>query len=280
MQGPNQLARRLALGLGLVGYLASGSVRGGVHAQPTSAPSSAETPATPSPSPSPSPSLPEILGAEAYVHYDRGLAAYDVQRYDEAIAAFQDGYQVSRHPLFVFAVARAQRRAGRCAQAMVALERFIQTEPGVDWTARAQAEIRGCREHLARAAAAVAAFEQARTSHARASARRARHQRWALVTAGAGAAALLVGALAYVGGEAALARAEDAPDDRAYRAELDQAGRWRTGAALGGALGVAALGVASLLWVTAPGAPPPPLRERFLAIGPAGSVGLSLGGRW
>lgn len=232
------------------------------------------------PQPAPPASLPEILGPEAYVHYDRGLAAYEVQRYDDAIAAFQEGYQVSRHPLFVFAVARAQRRAGRCAAAVVALERFLSTEPGAEWTARARSEIQGCQEWLARESEAVIAFERARAVHAAATARRASRQRWALVTAGAGTAVLLLGGVSYVAGEVALGRAEDAFDDRSYRAELDQAGRWRTGAALGAVVGGATLVTAALLWATAPAAPAAPLRERFFLGTSQGGVTVMLGGQW
>lgn len=264
MQGLHQDGRGLVSAIVLAGQLV---VAGDAVAQGTP-PAAAPT------------SLPEILGPQAYVHYDRGLAAYEVQRYDDAIAAFQEGYQVSRHPLFVFAVARAQRRAGRCAAAVVALERFLSTEPGAEWTARARGEIQGCKEWLARESAAVLAFERARSVHAAAAARRSSRQRWALVTAGAGTAVLLVGGLSYLASDLALGRAEEAVDDRTYRAELDRAGTWRTSAALGAAVGGATLVTAALLWATAPAAPAAPLRERFFLGTSSGGVVVTLGGRW
>src|SRR5512140_395048 len=70
--------------------------------------------------------------------YTEGQAAYDAQRYDDAIAAWDKSYALSHLPGLVFNLAQAHRLAGHCTKAVDAYHRFLQLDPKAE--ERPQAE--------------------------------------------------------------------------------------------------------------------------------------------
>lgn len=61
--------------------------------------------------------------------YQEGQAAYDAKRYDEAIAAWDRSYALSKLPALVFNLAQAHRLAGHCTKAVEAYHRFLALDP-------------------------------------------------------------------------------------------------------------------------------------------------------
>ncbi|MEM1416369.1 MAG: tetratricopeptide repeat protein, partial [Myxococcota bacterium] len=58
-----------------------------------------------------------------------GDELYAQGRYDEAIAAFEEAYELSPRPLLLFNLANAQERAGRWEAARASLERYLPDAP-------------------------------------------------------------------------------------------------------------------------------------------------------
>jgi tetratricopeptide (TPR) repeat protein len=61
--------------------------------------------------------------------YQEGQTAYDAKQYDQAIAAWDKSYALSKLPALVFNLAQAHRLAGHCAKAVEAYQRFLALDP-------------------------------------------------------------------------------------------------------------------------------------------------------
>lgn len=61
--------------------------------------------------------------------YQEGQAAYDAKQYDQAIAAWDKSYALSKLPALVFNLAQAHRLAGHCEKAVEAYKRFLALDP-------------------------------------------------------------------------------------------------------------------------------------------------------
>jgi tetratricopeptide (TPR) repeat protein len=61
--------------------------------------------------------------------YQEGQTAYDAKQYDEAIAAWDKAYALSKLPGLVFNLAQAHRLAGHCEKAVDAYKRFLTLDP-------------------------------------------------------------------------------------------------------------------------------------------------------
>lgn len=61
--------------------------------------------------------------------YNEGQTAYDDQRYDDAVTAWQKSYQLSKLPALVYNLAQAYRLGGHCEKAVDAYTRFIALDP-------------------------------------------------------------------------------------------------------------------------------------------------------
>lgn len=59
----------------------------------------------------------------------RGDAAYKASRFDEALAAFTEGYDLSRRPRFLLNIAHTQRKLGHMRAAAATYRRFLLTDP-------------------------------------------------------------------------------------------------------------------------------------------------------
>jgi tetratricopeptide (TPR) repeat protein len=64
--------------------------------------------------------------------YKEGQAAYDDKRYDDAIAAWDKAYALSKLPGLVFNLAQAHRLANHCEKAVDAYKRFLALDPQSD----------------------------------------------------------------------------------------------------------------------------------------------------
>src|SRR5262249_43069716 len=66
---------------------------------------------------------------EAERLYKEGQAAYDAERYDEALAAWERSYELSHLPGLVFNIAQAHRFRGDCGKAVEAYKKFVALDP-------------------------------------------------------------------------------------------------------------------------------------------------------
>ena len=80
--------------------------------------------------------LPAVAGAQpkspndlAKEHYDRGQTAYNLGRFDEAIAEFTAAYQITQVPALLFNIAQAQRRKGDNCAAVEVYKNYLMGEP-------------------------------------------------------------------------------------------------------------------------------------------------------
>jgi hypothetical protein len=215
------------------------------------------------------PTVEQLLGPEAFARYAAGKARYDVQDYAAAIAEFRAGYQINQHPVLVFALAKAQQKNRDCAGSIESLRRFIRSEPGPDWVARASQEIERCevllREELERARAEAALEHRRlgwRAAVEEANGRAARRRRWAYAIAGAGAAAVAGAAVAAGVRGHHLDEARGAPTSDVYLDRVERADRWTTASIVLGVAGGAAIAGGIVLWLTAPGPPAAPAELR------------------
>ena len=62
--------------------------------------------------------------ARARSLFENGARLYEEGRYEEAIMAWEEGYRLSKRPLFLFNIANAQERLGKLEEALSSLNRY------------------------------------------------------------------------------------------------------------------------------------------------------------
>jgi tetratricopeptide (TPR) repeat protein len=81
----------------------------------------------------------------------KGLRAYEVQRYAEAIESFREGYQLDPRPEFLYALGQAERMSGDCRRAIEAYRAFLRSGPTAVQAGSAEKNIARCESQLAAA---------------------------------------------------------------------------------------------------------------------------------
>ena len=66
---------------------------------------------------------------EAREAFRAGDAAFQASHFEEALAAFERGYQLSQRPRFLLNVAHTQRKLGQDREALATYQRFLLTDP-------------------------------------------------------------------------------------------------------------------------------------------------------
>lgn len=97
------------------------------------------------------------LAAPADELLERGLRSYAVGRYDEAIAAFQRGYELAPRADFLYALGQAQRMKGDCRAAVASYRAYLRTSPPERSAAPARQNLDRCERELANAPPPVVA---------------------------------------------------------------------------------------------------------------------------
>lgn len=82
----------------------------------------------------------------------RGEALFLERRFEEASAAYERAYELKPTPAYLFARARCEQEAHRCAKAIEIYERFKETNPSVSDLDRANMEIGRCHSEVGPAA--------------------------------------------------------------------------------------------------------------------------------
>src|SRR5256885_6575022 len=68
--------------------------------------------------------------AAAKMHYERGTALYDLQRYLEAAKEYEAAFEAKNDPALLFNIAQAYRFGGDYAKAIAAFRSFLRRVPG------------------------------------------------------------------------------------------------------------------------------------------------------
>ena len=197
---------------------------------------------------------------------ERGLRSYAVGRYDEAIAAFQRGYELAPRADFLYALGQAQRMKGDCRAAAASYRAYLRTSPPERAAAPARQNLERCERELANAPppttppatppSSPAAVEPATppavvTVVPAPPRRRARDDRAAAVLAGVGGAALVAGGVLWGVGESGARSLADAATYDQFAAHGHDAGAFaaeRTAGIVAVAVGGALVTVAVARW--------------------------------
>ena len=88
------------------------------------------------------------LRADAQLHFDRAMAAYNAKDYDLALAELRTAYAIDPRPDLVYAQAQAQRMAGKCTDAIATYRRYLALHPPQEEAAKAERHIARCGDSL------------------------------------------------------------------------------------------------------------------------------------
>jgi tetratricopeptide (TPR) repeat protein len=79
---------------------------------------------------------------EARQQYERGTVAYNLERFDEAIAAFSRAYELDPAPTLLFNIAQARWKKGENERAVFYYRRYLDADPAAPNRAQVEARIR------------------------------------------------------------------------------------------------------------------------------------------
>jgi tetratricopeptide (TPR) repeat protein len=188
----------------------------------------------------------------------RGLRSYAVGRYDEAIDAFQRGYELSARADFLYALGQAQRMKGDCRAAIASYRAYLRTAPSERAAVPARQNIDRCEHELANAppptpppAPVEPATPPAPTIVVVTPKPRVRDDRAAAILAGLGGAALVSGAVLWGVGESGARSLADATTYDQFAAHGHEAATFdgeRIGGIVAVAVGGALVTVAVARW--------------------------------
>jgi len=105
---------------------------------------------TPAPPPPPPPPTPAPVASPAKEHFEKGFDYFQQEKWDEAIAEFQEAARLD--PEFgeaYLGLGYSHVRKGEFEQAIAALEKYLQLEPGADNRAQVEGDIQQMRAILA-----------------------------------------------------------------------------------------------------------------------------------
>lgn len=188
----------------------------------------------PSPHPSPPPT-PDEDQAQARLLFENGERLYDEGRYEQAIVAFREAYDLSRRPALLYNMANAYERLGRLEEAVDALNAFrIHASP--DQQDVLMARVAAIEERIARqredAATVLEPLDPAPRPQRRSPAP------WVLASAGA---VLAVGGGSVAGGTWLSSRQQRDPEQWAATRPLNNA-------AFGSAMAGLTIGLTGIVW--------------------------------
>jgi len=79
---------------------------------------------------------------EAKEQYERGIVAYNLERFDDAIAAFTRAYELDPAPTLLFNIAQSRWKKGENERALFYYRRYLEADPGAENRATVEARIR------------------------------------------------------------------------------------------------------------------------------------------
>jgi tetratricopeptide (TPR) repeat protein len=109
---------------------------------------------------------PEEQIARARTAFERGRAAYDAGRFEEALEAFREAHALTGSPDLLYNIATVADRLRRDRDALDAYERYLAQRPDTDDRENVEARIRVLREALGESGAATGTAAAASTATA------------------------------------------------------------------------------------------------------------------
>ena len=186
---------------------------------------------------------------------ERGLRAYAVGHYDDAIDSFQRGYELAPRADFLYALGQAQRMKGDCRAAVASYRAYLRTSPPERAARPARENLERCERELQSAPPPTPPVIEPQPATppppAMPPRRRARDDRAAGLLAGFGGAALVAGAALWGVGEAgarSLANASTYDQFAAHGHDADAFSAERTSGIVAVAVGGALVTVAVARW--------------------------------
>jgi tetratricopeptide (TPR) repeat protein len=79
---------------------------------------------------------------QAREQYERGIVAYNLERFDDAIAAFTRAYELDPAPTLLFNIAQSRWKKGENERALFYYRRYLEADPGAANRATVEARIR------------------------------------------------------------------------------------------------------------------------------------------
>jgi iron complex outermembrane recepter protein len=67
--------------------------------------------------------------AQAKMHYESGMARFQLEEWDGAIAEFQEGFRIRPYPQFLYNIAQAYRQSKRPEKALAFYQKFLRMDP-------------------------------------------------------------------------------------------------------------------------------------------------------
>jgi tetratricopeptide (TPR) repeat protein len=86
--------------------------------------------------------LPARAAAEAKAQYDKGVVAYNLQKFDDAIAAFTRAYEIDPSPILLFNIAQSHNKKGETERALFYYRRYLEADPAAENRDKVEARIR------------------------------------------------------------------------------------------------------------------------------------------
>lgn len=82
---------------------------------------------------------------EAKEHFEKAGAAHKEGRYDDALTELNIAYTLDPNPAFLYSIGQVKVMQGECGEAIVFYQRFIESKPSAEATAKAQEAIDTCK---------------------------------------------------------------------------------------------------------------------------------------
>jgi tetratricopeptide (TPR) repeat protein len=90
--------------------------------------------------------LPASAAAEAKAQYDKGVVAYNLQKFDDAIAAFTRAYEIDPAPILLFNIAQSHWKKGENERAVFFYRRYLDADPKAENRDKVETRIRELEE--------------------------------------------------------------------------------------------------------------------------------------
>jgi tetratricopeptide (TPR) repeat protein len=79
---------------------------------------------------------------QAKEQYERGVVAYNLERFDDAIAAFTRAYELDPAPILLYNIAQARWKKGENDRALFYYRRYLEADPHAENRAAVEARMR------------------------------------------------------------------------------------------------------------------------------------------
>jgi tetratricopeptide (TPR) repeat protein len=86
---------------------------------------------------------------EAKKHLDAATKAHEAEQFDVALTELQAAYELDPQPDTMYAIGQVQVKLNNCPEAIMAYEKFLESNPGPEPAALANEKITTCRAELA-----------------------------------------------------------------------------------------------------------------------------------